>query len=169
MAETYDVNSMSEVPNVVNGILAGMEQQFQSVDYTPQMQSFLDTLQIAHGEYFDKDVGPSGAGWPPLAKSTIQRKGHDTILEDTGAMRASVEGETGDSIRSATHRGLVFGTEVEHAIFHQTGTKRMPKREFIGMDEMLLDQLVDKVAEATVKAIGGSGGSAGAAGAVAVR
>lgn len=70
---------------------------------------------------FDRGVDPYGAPWKPLAKSTVIRKGHSTILVDTHRM----ELETMALPRGGAGVELV-STEV--AGFHQFGTKNMPAR-----------------------------------------
>lgn len=74
---------------------------------------------------FDTEQDPSGRSWRPLADSTIQKKGHDRILYDTGAMRQSYRVyvlENGVQIRSL----------VPYSSYHQTGARsgawRLPKR-----------------------------------------
>ena len=150
----FDVDSPDQIQNIIGGILLEMDQAFQQADYTKEMQDYLDKLNIVHEGYFDKDAGPSGEKWQPLAQYTIQKKGHATILEEFRDMKRSVtESGAPGAIRSATHRGLVFGTSDEKSIFHQEGTGKIPKREFVGMGEQTVNELVEKVADATMEKI----------------
>ena len=66
----------------------------------------------------------TGYGWPPLAASTLARKGADTPLLETGEMRDSimhhVEGSTG-----------YVGSDNEKALWHELGTVHVPPRSFL--------------------------------------
>jgi phage gpG-like protein len=86
--------------------------------------------------------GASGASgkWADLAPSTIARKGHDTILQDTGELMASLtqrdaQGERGGNIFEVTPEHLRFGTSDPVAGYHQSGTSRMPQRKVIDLKE----------------------------------
>jgi len=148
----YDADTFEDVERIIAGELVQIEAKFKNADYTSQMRGFLDQLNAAHAVRFDRDVSPAGEKWPPLSKVTIANKGHDTILEDTRAMKRSVtESGAPNAIRSATHRGLVFGTSDEKAIFHQYGTRKIPQRKFVGMETALLDHFVASIADATVE------------------
>lgn len=75
--------------------------------------------------------GKFSGGWWPLADSTVQRKGHDTILLDTGRLWDSLTGGNADSIREIGDDAMAFGTTVPYAGVHQTGgdphpTQRRP-------------------------------------------
>ena len=136
----------------LGSVLLDVEQRFKNADYTKLFKKWIDTvLPEAHAGYFSNRSSPGGEKWAPLKPLTVAKKGHSTILEDTLAMKNSVTGKTGDSVRSATHRGLLFGTSDHKAIFHTTGTARMAKREFVGMDEKRVDALCNEVADATVE------------------
>lgn len=69
----------------------------------------------------------------PLAESTIenkQRRGKKSqlILTDSGHMRAGI-------IARATHLVLEFGDNLHYLIYHQYGTKRMPRRAIFPINE----------------------------------
>lgn len=77
---------------------------------------------------FRKEVDPYNKKWQPLSPATIsekERKGYPLkILTRTGKMRSSV-------------RYIVKGRSVQiivdssYATFHQTGTRKMPKRQIL--------------------------------------
>ena len=73
---------------------------------------------------FTYQSDPWGRKWKPLKPLTIRRKGHGTILIDTGALkrgiRARVEGER-------ILIGIV-GRAKKYGHFHLTGTRKMPAR-----------------------------------------
>lgn len=138
----------------LGGIYVLMEEQFRNHDYSDVLNAFLPTLEETHKTHFDTQSDPAANPWPPLAPSTIRRKGHDTILYETGRLKASLAGKTEDSIRAVSERGqgLLFGTSVEYAGFHQDGT-RLPRREHVGMVDETLQILVDSVADSAVDSL----------------
>ncbi|NUZ08940.1 phage virion morphogenesis protein [Piscinibacter koreensis] len=74
---------------------------------------------------------PDGAAWAPLAPSTIARKlkkGQTTrILEATGLMQQSLG-------YSAGQDWVEVGVSEPYGIYHETGTRRMPRRGFLFAD-----------------------------------
>jgi phage gpG-like protein len=88
---------------------------------------------IAAGVESDQ-FGTQGEGaWPPLAEATLARKAAGGWPEDplirTGDLKASLTdpGRAAD----AGPRHMIYGTDVDYAIFHQEGTSRMPARQLI--------------------------------------
>jgi phage gpG-like protein len=83
-------------------------------------------------ERFDAE----GFDWPPLAPGTVARKkrlyGDKPILRATDALYESltIKGAAGNVSRVFPLMAE-FGTNIFYAIFHQTGTSRMPAREVI--------------------------------------
>lgn len=79
---------------------------------------------------FARESGPDGAGWAPLAASTLAQKRGGGILKETGALSASIAmiGPSGDQVKVAS-QGVPYG------IYHQTGTSKMPQRKFIGIGD----------------------------------
>lgn len=136
-----------------------LDAQFRAINYEPAMISFLGVLETAHQGYFDRSESPGGDPWPPLAPYTVRRKGHDTILVETGRLRSSLTRRGRDAIRETSHRGLIFGTEVPYAYFHQDG-EGVPQREHVGMNEETLQILLDDVLDATVEGLKQTGRSA---------
>nr|WP_242028584.1 phage virion morphogenesis protein [Pseudanabaena sp. FACHB-2040] len=77
-------------------------------------------------EQFASETDPDGAAWAPLARSTLRRKKTSSILRETGSTAVSVAmvGPSGLVVR------VVVGTG--YAIYHQTGTTKMPQRKILG-------------------------------------
>lgn len=81
-----------------------------------------------------ESIDPSGVFYAPLAESTIERKKVKypgktwTILVDEGQMRRSLFGR-------AIRRGMEFGAAVPYLIYHQQGTKKMPRRAVFPLTE----------------------------------
>jgi phage gpG-like protein len=80
-------------------------------------------------------LGQTGR-WASLDKKYAARKARQfpgrTILERSGALRASLQVQTGDSIVEGSPRALFFGTSVPYAGFHQKG-EGVPKRAIFAM------------------------------------
>ncbi|MCD0156016.1 phage virion morphogenesis protein [Deinococcus sp. 6GRE01] len=73
---------------------------------------------------FTAETDPYGRGWVPSRAATRQNR---RTLRETGALQ--------DGIRwKADSRGIVLGTSGpanEYATYHQRGTRRLPKRQFL--------------------------------------
>jgi len=65
------------------------------------------------------------AEWQPLAKSTIERKGHDKILWDSRKLYHSIKAHKGLRIGTAS-----WGTDVKYGENHELGIG-VPKRAFL--------------------------------------
>lgn len=68
---------------------------------------------------------------PPLAPSTIRRKGHARILRDKDDLYASFQKGAPGNVARVRPTEADFGTSDFKAQFHQEGTARMPKRTVI--------------------------------------
>lgn len=68
---------------------------------------------------------------PPLSASTVRRKGHTRILRDTDGLYGSFEKDADRNVFRIKPLEAEFGTSDEKAVYHQTGTSRMPKRTII--------------------------------------
>lgn len=80
-------------------------------------------------------------GWPRLAQSTIDRKGFERPLYETGELQRSIEHNVDD------HEAYV-GTNVEYAKYQEYGTSRIPARPFLGgaimQEEKRIPEIVHK-------------------------
>lgn len=148
----------SEYRQIV-GVFADVESTFYQIDTTELTPGIIADLIDIHGDYFAREAGPDGESWRSLAASTINRKGHDQILFDTGRLFDSLEGRGGDSINDVNHEHrhtfVTFGTEVPYSHFHQTGTSRMAKREHVGLaaDEPAIDKWTEAIADMIVEGL----------------
>lgn len=119
------------------------------------LDSLVPILQDAERSVFLNEISPDGLTWPPLSPVTIDRKGFSKKLVETGRLFESLTTPNGtaDTIweTSEDPAFLTFGTSVPYGIFHQTGTRRMPARPFMGASEQTLDRLAARVADATIQ------------------
>lgn len=138
----------------LGGIFQEVENDFREMNYEETLRGFRDEISGEQAGHFESRRDSTGSVWPPLAEYTIRKKGHDIPLVETGEMKKSVlDSGHGDHIEGFTHRGLLFGTSDEKAIFHQEGTRKIPARPFIGLSAGLLDKMVDGVADRTVEGL----------------
>jgi phage gpG-like protein len=82
----------------------------RAVDPAPALALVADALRGIMGAKFDAQ----GKGkWPPLAESTVAKKGNDTIGVDEGAMRDSLTKEGAEGATSLVLGDeLIFGTHL---------------------------------------------------------
>jgi phage gpG-like protein len=142
------LNGMS----ALDSLFADMETRVQDADYTPVLDPFQQTLAEQHAGQFAGEFDSNLDSWAPLKPSTIKRKGHDRILYETGALRASLVTVGGPgNIHEVTPSTLLFGTSDQKALYHQEGTRKMPARPPVGVSEENIDKLVDQIADSTVE------------------
>ena len=95
-------------------------------------------LGFLYGRYKAEGYGD----WPPLARSTIRKKGHTTILRDTDTLMEAFNPDTASFIAQPIHGGVridinTAGTHPSgHPIatllgFHQEGMGNNPTREVV--------------------------------------
>lgn len=150
-ASKHQYNSIQEL----GGLFVELDQAYQNADYEPLFQEEIPRMEAFHESVFANEHSPGGEHWPELAPRTIREKGHDVILHRTGRLGSSLFGQTGDSVRATSHRGMLFGTSVEYSIFHTEGGSRLPRREHVGLNEQYVDELANRVADATVEKLKG--------------
>lgn len=114
-------------------------------------QEVIDVLQEMERGYFASSAGPSGEPWAPNAPLTILKKGHGIVLRETYELEASLTGASATSIRKIGSDNLEFGTSREWAWVHQEGGGKIPQREFLGMNEDSMKDVLDIVADAAVE------------------
>jgi len=140
--------------NFLGSIFADTERRFTEADYRPAMEDTEEFLRETHDQHFTNRADPLGNQWPPLAASTVARKGHDRPLIETGEMRQSIlEPDHPSHIGEILERGMSFGTDDWKAAFHQYGTRRIPQREFVGMNEQEATQITERTADEVVAAL----------------
>ena len=138
-------------------VLDGVSNDLFNVELDPLVVKLERDIEKLHADIFLLEMSPSGDFWEELAESTAEAKGHAIILEDLGDLLQSLTfGGMSDAIRQRhTTLGqavLFFGTEDEKSPFHMTGTKTMPRREHIGLNDIFVDEvLVIDVADYVVE------------------
>lgn len=80
---------------------------------------------------FARQSDPDGNPWAPLKPSTLRRKRTRSILRETSTLAGGI------SLTSATKTQATIQATAgsEYGIFHQTGTRKMAQRQFIGIGD----------------------------------
>lgn len=119
--------------------------------YRRPLRAIASAMRADAKENFRHERDPNDNPWKPLKNPKRQRavrRVKAKILRDTDRMFRSVtvKGAEG-SIERVTDRTLSWGTDVPYAGYHQFGTKRIPRRAFIGAGKRLQDRIAAIVAE----------------------
>lgn len=137
----------------LDALYRGVVDQFRSIRFEAFLQREMRRLGIYHNLQFGRDAGADSARWPPLAPSTIAKKGHAKILVEKGKLRASlVQPQADGAVRiiwdENGRAGLSFGTQVtndrgvEYSQFHSEidmPGKKLPTREHVGINPAYFD------------------------------
>jgi hypothetical protein len=114
------------------GLLGELEANLRRLSSVPSRASkqAAENISSVIQEQFDAGVDAYGEPWAPLAPSTLAKKTGPGILDETSAMRDSIE------VSPMAGAGIKIVIDDEKAIFHQTGTTRMPARPILPTGEM---------------------------------
>lgn len=123
-------------------------------------------LRQAIEEQFASEGSHASGGWAPLADSTVRekaRKGYrPEILRATDRLMESLTSKF-DSDHIEEMRGpdtLAYGTRVPYGIFHQTGTRKMPRRRPVALTEGDKVAIMKAIQLATVRGVKAAGAAA---------
>lgn len=94
----------------------------------PVLTVIAGKMQDANREQFASQGRRASGGWQPLAASTVKRKGHDTILFDTGDLLDSMISDTSFDVSDDYLHFLPPDEQNEIGSYHQSGTRHMPRR-----------------------------------------
>lgn len=125
-------------------------------DARPAFEEILGYLNKGEEQIFGSQGAAFGHSWPQAADPA--RKSDPALLVATGALRASLAGQTGDSERYVTPTELRFGTRVPYGHFHEYGIPgRLPARKFMGMPDALQREIVNVMHRLSVQLSEGAG------------
>lgn len=113
------------------------------VDATPAFAEILNHMKEQVSEQFESEGKRGSGGWAELKESTIEfktRMGYPLeILHRTLALKYSLtaKGNPPGGVATVTPNSLVYGTDIEYAIYHQKGAPRakLPVRKVIDFTE----------------------------------
>ena len=114
---------------------------------------------------FVEGNAPDGTPWQPLARPRGRKRdrkkrkgqGADKPLRDTGLLMASLTASgvgAPQHVERVTESGMIFGTSVPYASFHQHGTSRIPARPFLGISPRLQTALRRLITDYLVNLLG---------------
>jgi len=132
-----------------------------------QLNQRLGDLSVVFNQYgayqdratdnlFKGQKDPYGGKWAKLAPSTVERKrktgGINKILQNRGHMRATASSKS-------TSKSFIHGFNDSKAIYHDLGTRKMPKRQLLpdesrGLPKASSDEL-ERLAQRFVNRIWG--------------
>jgi phage gpG-like protein len=119
----------------------------RATNLAPALNSIGQYMQLQTRSRFDTSTAPGGAPWRPLATSTVRakqrsqtqkrKKGARRLRKRTRANPSDILKDTfllRDTITYQAFGGEVaIGSPQQYAKFHQLGTNRTPRREFLGV------------------------------------
>lgn len=106
----------------------------------PLLQQYTESYLAAEGAH---EGNPRFAPLSPrYARYKAKRYPNAPILTRSGRMRQSLAGITTDSIADITPDTLTYGTRVPYALYHQTGTRKMPKRPPLKLSKPLSTRIL---------------------------
>lgn len=125
-AFTYADNAES-----VNEALAAFEESL--ADQAPALARVADDFREMIAQQFASEGRAEGTPWPELAPATLRRRQANTpILYKTGALLRSLrEPGAAGHVEELEGYSLTLGSRLPYAVFHQTGTRRLPARPII--------------------------------------
>jgi phage gpG-like protein len=95
----------------------------RAVHARPAFEAIGEALFRIERDQFDSEGRRGGTGWAALKPATIAQRGTaHPILDDSGALKASLTERGGDNTFWAADDFLLFGSKLDYAGFHQTGT-----------------------------------------------
>ena len=113
-------------------------------DMTPFFRDLGEELLISTRARAEQKVDPRGQTWQPLNAKYAARKAK--IAPASAGKILFLHGYMfGRMNYRASPRELVLGTPQQYGVYHQEGTSRIPKREFLGLsskDESTLEDMI---------------------------
>ena len=171
IAKAAAVKEMVELQYVA-GVFLNMERHFMDDSFRPFLELVVKGLEQTHKAGFDAEKSPSGVPWPKWYFRTSRAPLNHKTLNVSGALERSVVGQGHGHVQIVTHQTLTWGTDLPYAWLHQTGQTiklgisligkkgerigpgtilHLPKREFVGMSEETVDQIVDAAADTAIE------------------
>jgi phage gpG-like protein len=137
----------------------------QITDLTPVMESIGEHFLLRTRERFDTETAPGGNRWAALAQATVKAKERRALVGSPDVKSATRErrGRGRSRVRSnarpsdilkdtfllrdtvtyqASAVSVAVGTPQRYGLHHQYGTKKMPARPFLGVDEQDRQEII---------------------------
>lgn len=108
-------------------------------DPSAALRSVGEYMLLKTRDRFDREVDPENKAWAPLAAATIKAKQRKRDQGKGGLAPSGILKESGLLRDTITYQlkkdGVLIGTPRAYGQYHQFGTKRMPMRQFLGVDD----------------------------------
>lgn len=131
---------------------AGLDGELRKLDFTPAWKIVRVLVSSETKLNFARGQTPDGTPWAPLKRPSKRRGGKSAKpLRDKGLLMASVSGAGAGHVEETSKTAFVFGTNLDYADFHQSGTRRIPRREFLGLTPKMIERIAGMVADVAVK------------------
>jgi len=156
-SETVYINSLAEVPGAIQAAVGRMVNEIGEINWSDVLSEQIPALEKMHAGYFAGQRDAGGASWAALSATTVAKKGHGRILDETGALRASLTSSGAGAVRRVSGRELKFGTSVRYATYHQNGfynvrvNRSVPARPPVGISQEGMIQIATQVADQIVQ------------------
>ncbi|BAQ65525.1 phage virion morphogenesis protein [Geminocystis sp. NIES-3709] len=85
---------------------------------------------------FAKQSDPDGNKWTALSANTLKVKKSGAILRETSALISSISSSISGEVAIVT-------ASQNYGIFHQTGTRKMPERKFLGISDQDREKIME--------------------------
>lgn len=137
--------------------LRGKVQAVQNYNFDRVLKAAGVILESATKANFDWGRSPDRIPWAPLSKP--RKRNQKAVLagflganaglplRDTGALMASLTSSGARHIEERTAHSLEWGTSVDYAAYHQLGTKTIPARPFLGLNDEVTGDLAQLLAD----------------------
>lgn len=128
-----------------------------TLNLTPVWKQVRLLLIAATKENFVGQHTPDRTPWVPFRRTPSRRRGGpgSKLLRDKGLLMASVTASGGGHLEEQTPQRFVFGTNLHYAGYHQFGTRRIPRRQFLGLGQKLLQDIDEAIGEFVEKKLAG--------------
>ena len=164
-------------PGQLPGVFAALETSFDHFDFTELFdQRVAPLLAQAHRGFFAAEESPSGQPWEKWYFRQPSAAADHKTLHVSGALEESLTSMGAGHIQEAAAVSFVWGTNVPYSYQHQDGgvfpvdhfligrrggvkhvgdTINLPQREHVGMNETILSQVTEMLADETIAQIRG--------------
>lgn len=92
-------------------------------------------------EQWDREETPDGKSWKPLAPATVEEKRRNNKMP--GILVQDLNLRDRSFSYKANTSGMKFGTNAKYAPKHQLGLGNVPKREFLGVNNEDIQELLE--------------------------
>jgi phage gpG-like protein len=130
---TFEVDGVEQISRGFSRFADGVR------DLSPAWNDIAKDFHDVEAKQFESEGSSGSGGWRPLSPRYAAWKARHYpsrgILVRTGTLRGSLTGKNEGYIERKAPLELTLGTAVSYAAAHQRGTRRMPRRPIIELNE----------------------------------